>query len=544
MVHAGALRPERRLGRARAWAPRSTGLALHGGIVQLRLDVLRVHDFMRPAIRLSALMGLDAVWIFSHDLGWRSARTARRTSRSSTSPRCARRPKAARRRNEASEAWGVTSRRTALFCLFSPARTSQPSPLGRRARVGVAPRAYARVDSDSLDVVLVAHGCRGRHGTRAADSACREDVQVVLMPCWELFEARTADYREVLLGVPKMPRGGRWSRWVDASIGIDTFGASGKLQVLGALRHQPGGGRRRAGARGGPRPLVDEGQRRLHPGRAGRCPRRRRARLPATSTHCARPSLPAGAGSSVWARSRTATPWPGREVALAGERDNVRIDGFDFGRPREFILRLGGRDPRSPRRTARGPCAPPPSAARRVVASLLNLDAVVRRGERRGPRDPLRRRRGRLRDRRRLRRGPDRRALSGTPGHNAHRRRAARRCVRQCRGHRRRVAPRTSARRSSTRTSRGRARRRRSRAPCGRTRCDLGGRGLSSESFVGDSHPDALVTTAANLDGPPAVQVRRSGLRCGCGARRIARSEPMAPTRWSSLSIAYLRERR
>jgi transketolase len=54
------------------------------------------------------------------------------------------------------------------------------------------------------------------------------------MPSWELFEKQSTDYQEEVLpaGVPKISVEAAatfgWSRWVDASIGIDTFGASGK----------------------------------------------------------------------------------------------------------------------------------------------------------------------------------------------------------------------------------------------------------------------------------------------------------------------------
>ena len=69
---------------------RSNGIALHGGIVKPFGSTFFVFtDYMRPPIRLSALMKLDVVWIFT-TTRWRSARTARPTSRSSTWRRCAR----------------------------------------------------------------------------------------------------------------------------------------------------------------------------------------------------------------------------------------------------------------------------------------------------------------------------------------------------------------------------------------------------------------------------------------------------------------------
>src|SRR5439155_25168388 len=54
--------------REHAMAAAVNGLALHGGIVRpYGSTFLQFSDYMRPAIRLSALMGLDVLWVFSHD---------------------------------------------------------------------------------------------------------------------------------------------------------------------------------------------------------------------------------------------------------------------------------------------------------------------------------------------------------------------------------------------------------------------------------------------------------------------------------------------
>ena len=59
------------------------------------------------------------------------------------------------------------------------------------------------------------------------------DARVVSMPSWELFAAQAASYQQEVLP-PELPKISLeaastfgWSRWVDRSIGIDTFGASG-----------------------------------------------------------------------------------------------------------------------------------------------------------------------------------------------------------------------------------------------------------------------------------------------------------------------------
>ena len=68
------------------------GLAAHGGMVSpYGSTFLMFSDYMRGSVRLSALMNLPVVWVWTHDsvgLG----EDGRPTSRSSTSPRCARSP--------------------------------------------------------------------------------------------------------------------------------------------------------------------------------------------------------------------------------------------------------------------------------------------------------------------------------------------------------------------------------------------------------------------------------------------------------------------
>jgi transketolase len=89
---------------------------------------------------------------------------------------------------------------------------------------------------DSPDVVLVATGAEVGTALGARELLAEKGVEarVVSMPSWELFEGQDAEYREEVLpsGVPKISvEAGStfgWARWVDFSIGIDRFGASGK----------------------------------------------------------------------------------------------------------------------------------------------------------------------------------------------------------------------------------------------------------------------------------------------------------------------------
>jgi transketolase len=218
------------------------GLALHGGIVKPFCSTFFVFtDYMRPPIRLSSLMKLDAVWIFSHDSvavgedGPTHQPIEHLAAMRAIPGLTVIRPGDA---NEAVEAW-----RTILEDMRGPVclvLSRQNVPIVDRSALapasGLRRGAYVLAEADSPDVVLVATGAEVGTALGASDVLAEKGIaaRVVSMPSWELFEAQDPDYREDVLPrhVPKISvEAGStfgWARWVDASIGIDTFGASGK----------------------------------------------------------------------------------------------------------------------------------------------------------------------------------------------------------------------------------------------------------------------------------------------------------------------------
>jgi len=217
------------------------GLALHGGIVKPYGSTFFVFtDYMRPAIRLSALMELDVVWVLTHDSvavgedGPTHQPIEHLASLRAIPGLTVIRPADA---NETVEAW-----RVALEEVSGPALlvlTRQDLPVLDRTRFagaeGLARGAYVLADADGADAVLVATGSEVWVALEAAGllAARGVRVRVVSMPSWELFAAQSASYRDEVLP-PALPKisleaGSTfgWSRWVDRSIGIDRFGASG-----------------------------------------------------------------------------------------------------------------------------------------------------------------------------------------------------------------------------------------------------------------------------------------------------------------------------
>jgi transketolase len=218
------------------------GLALHGGIVKPFCSTFFVFtDYMRPPIRLSALMGLNAVWIFSHDSvavgedGPTHQPVEHLAAMRAIPKLTVIRPADS---NETSEAWGlIIEAIDGPVCLVL-SRQNVPT-LDRRVlgpAAGLRKGAYVLADEIAPDVVLVATGAEVATALGARDLLADDGVsaRVVSMPSWELFEAQAPSYKAEVLPADvlkvSVEAGSTfgWSKWVDVSVGIDTFGASGK----------------------------------------------------------------------------------------------------------------------------------------------------------------------------------------------------------------------------------------------------------------------------------------------------------------------------
>jgi transketolase len=215
------------------------GLALHGGIVKpFGSTFLVFSDYMRPAIRLSALMGLPVVWVFTHDSvvvgedGPTHQPIEHYAALRAIPGLTVIRPADA---NETAEAWRVAFDRSGSpVCLLL---TRQDVPVLEPALVkdGVVRGGYVLRDAGrSLDVVLVASGSEVSIALDAQERLADTGVgaRVVSMPSWELFDEQDERYRRAVLP-PDLPAlsveagvAQGWSRFVDASVSIDRFGAS------------------------------------------------------------------------------------------------------------------------------------------------------------------------------------------------------------------------------------------------------------------------------------------------------------------------------
>jgi transketolase len=114
-------------------------------------------------------------------------------------------------------------------------RQAVPVLEGTAGNEGLRRGAYVLRDpAEPAAVVLIGTGSEVAVACEAAERLGAEGVpaRVVSMPCWELFEEQPPEYRAEVLpeGVPRVSVEAAatfgWSRWADASVGIDRFGAS------------------------------------------------------------------------------------------------------------------------------------------------------------------------------------------------------------------------------------------------------------------------------------------------------------------------------
>jgi len=229
----------------------ANGLAVHGGFVPYGATFLIFSDYMRPAIRLAALMGLHVVHVFTHDSvalgedGPTHQPIEQLASLRAIPNLDVIRPADA---NETAVAWKValeTKRRPVLLAL-----TRQNVPTLDRTRYASADglRRGAYVLSDARDgkpvLILIASGSEVGLIVEAANRLQADGIAVrcVSMPSWELFEAQPQSYRDTVLPpdltarlAVEMGATQGWRRYVGERgdvLGIDHFGASapaGKL---------------------------------------------------------------------------------------------------------------------------------------------------------------------------------------------------------------------------------------------------------------------------------------------------------------------------
>jgi transketolase len=228
------------------------GLAAYGGLLPFGATFLIFSDYMRPSIRLAALMGLHVIYVFTHDsialgedgpthqpveqlLGLRSIPNL-----------IVLRPADA---NETAAAWRIAIEHSTGPVALALTRQNLPIlalqqypqlPLGVRAGGYVLAHADGGV---APDIILIATGSEVQLALAAREKLAAENVRarVVSLPSWNIFAAQPSEYREAVVPphVPILaieagtPLG--WQPYIGPGISViavDHFGASAPGDVV------------------------------------------------------------------------------------------------------------------------------------------------------------------------------------------------------------------------------------------------------------------------------------------------------------------------
>lgn len=231
--------------REHAMAAIANGMAAHGGFIPFGSTFLIFSDYMRPSIRLAALMGLHVIHVFTHDSiavgedGPTHEPVEQLASLRAIPKLTLIRPADA---NETAVAWRVAIETRARPVLLALSRQDLPTLDRTRLAAADGVRKGAYVLSEAKDaqpaLILIASGSEVGLIVAAAERLHGEGIAVrcVSMPSWDLFDAQPQAYRDSVLppGVPARlaveagsPQG--WHRYVGGRgdvLGVDRFGAS------------------------------------------------------------------------------------------------------------------------------------------------------------------------------------------------------------------------------------------------------------------------------------------------------------------------------
>lgn len=227
------------------------GIALHGGTRPYGATFLIFSDYMRPAIRLAALQGTDAYYVWTHDsIGLGEDGPTHQPVEQLTSLRAIPgmsmlRPADA---NETAAAW-----KNALLYTAGPkglALTRQNVPVlegtKEKADEGVRRGAYILVEGSKKtpDVILMGSGSEVQLAVEAAQQLESEGIaaRVVSVPCMDWFAEQDAEYIELVLPKAVTARVSveaglamSWHRWIGdhgRAVSLEHFGASAPYQRL------------------------------------------------------------------------------------------------------------------------------------------------------------------------------------------------------------------------------------------------------------------------------------------------------------------------
>jgi transketolase len=221
------------------------GMALHGGLKVFGGTFFVFSDYLKPAIRLAALMGLPVTYVFTHDSiavgedGPTHEPVEQLAGLRAMPNLSVIRPADG---NETAAAWklSVESTKTPTALVLTRQNLPTIKDTDKNAYEGVSKGAYviSPAGKDNADALLLAAGSEVGLAVKAQEALASEgiDVAVVSMPSWDRFEQQSKEYKESVIPKSVKKRLGiemgsslGWHRYVGDEgevLAIDTFGAS------------------------------------------------------------------------------------------------------------------------------------------------------------------------------------------------------------------------------------------------------------------------------------------------------------------------------
>ena len=224
------------------------GIALHGGFINYGATFLMFMEYARNAVRMSALMGLQSIFVYTHDsigLGEdgpthqpvEQLSALRSTPNLNTWRPCD--------TVESAVCWkSAIERNEGPSALVFSRQGLTPMARSDEQVAAIARGGYILKDCDNPQAVVIATGSEVELAVKAADELAAKGIQVrvVSMPCAEIFSAQDADYRDSVLPPSIRARvavealhADYWYKFVGLDgrvVGMTSFGESAPGNVL------------------------------------------------------------------------------------------------------------------------------------------------------------------------------------------------------------------------------------------------------------------------------------------------------------------------
>ncbi|MGL1919615.1 MAG: transketolase [Hyphomicrobiales bacterium] len=223
------------------------GLALHGGFIPYSGTFFVFTDYLRPALRLGAIMGLHNIYVMTHDsIGVGEDGPTHQPVEHLASVRCMPNVNVFRPADatETAECWQLAlqdSSRPSVICLTRQGLAAVRTEYSEKNLCSYG--AYELAGHDDADVSIFATGSEIAIALEAKEELTRKGIstRVVSVPSFNAFDAQSDNYKADILGNAKVNvaveaavRMG-WDQFIGRDgifIGMDSFGASAPMEEL------------------------------------------------------------------------------------------------------------------------------------------------------------------------------------------------------------------------------------------------------------------------------------------------------------------------